>query len=101
MAIQRQRPTEKHVTDDLIDRVTAAYVLTNNFQFTVQIKDSRGMNSTGSREIALCLSQFFRERKQFGDLDSYIIRYASGKILPDRVDARLVEKPTAARNRSE
>src|SRR6266480_5993633 len=101
MAIQRQRPTEKRVTDDLIDRVMAADVLTNNFQFTVQIKNSRGMNSTGSREIALCLSQFFRERKQFGDLDSNISRSDSGKILPDRVDARLAAKPAAARNRSE
>src|SRR2546430_272708 len=101
MAIQRQRPTEKRVTDDLIDRVMAADVLTNNFQFTVQVKNSRGMNSTGSREIALCLSQFFRERKQFGDLDSNISRSDCGKILPDRVDARLAAKPAAARNRSE
>src|SRR4029453_10399647 len=99
MAIQRQRPSEKRVAHRFIDCVVATDVLTNNFQFAVQIKNSRGMNSTGSSKVALRVPQFFGERKQCGDLDSNISRSDSGKILPDRVDARLAAKPATARNR--
>ncbi len=73
----------------------------NNFQFTIRVKNPRGVNSAGPREIALRLSQFFGKRKQCIDVDPNICRFDRGKILPDRVDARLPAKPATARDRPE
>src|SRR5215472_17270405 len=76
-------------------------VLSNNFQFSVHIENSRSVNSAGSSEIALRLSQFFWERKQCVHVDPNICRFDRGKILPYRIDACLPADSATARNRAE
>src|SRR5947199_1249664 len=79
----------------------ATDILASDFQFAIHIENARRVDSAGSREINLRLSQFSRERKQCVDVDPNIYRFDSGKILPDGIDARLAAKPATARDRSE
>src|SRR5437016_3709962 len=79
----------------------ATDILASDFQFAIHIENARRVDSAGSREINLRLSQFSRERKQCVDVDPSIYGFDSGKILPDGIDACLAAKSATARDRSE
>ena len=73
----------------------------DNLRLTIQIENAGRVDSAGSREITLRLSQFSRERKQCVDVDPDRCRSYWRKVLPDGIDARLAAKPATARDRAE
>src|SRR6266496_157679 len=58
----------------------ATDILASDFQFAIHIENARRVDSAGSREINLRLSQFSRERKQCVDVDPNIYGFDSGKF---------------------
>ena len=78
----------------------ATDILPSDFQFAIHIKNACRVDSAGSREINLRLSQFSRERKQCVDVDPNIYGFDSGKILPDGINARLAANSTTALDRA-
>src|SRR6185437_1061383 len=78
-----------------------ADVFAHNLRLAMHIENARRVDTAGSREINLCLSQFSRKRKQCADVNPNIYGFDSRKILPDGIDARLAAKTATARDRAE
>src|SRR5436853_6140070 len=101
MSIQRKRPVEERSANRLVPGVVAPDVFARNFQFAVHAENSSGMNSTGAREIALRVSQFFWKRKKDFNINADFFRGNRREILSDGVDACLSAKTATAGNCSE
>src|SRR2546423_5506584 len=98
MSIQRKRSVEERSANRLVHGVVAPDVFTRNFQFAVHAENSSGMNSTGAREIALRVSQFFWKRKKGFNINADFFRGNRREILSDGVDACLSAKTATAGN---
>src|SRR5215472_10297810 len=96
--MQRKLTIEKSAPNHFVDRVVASDVLTGNFQFTLGIKNSGSMNSACVREIALCIAQFFRKRKQHFHIDAEICPSYRWEILPASLNTCLAAKTATAGN---
>src|SRR5713226_9067947 len=98
MCIQWQTTVEKCAADCFVHGVVPPDVFPRNFQSTIHLENSGGVNSAGAREIALSGSQFFWKRKHGFNIDPEFFRCYRREILADGVDACLSAKSAAAGN---